>query len=90
MAFQAVSTKSLESRRVTKYIKSEVSRILVRYASDNISPRPHLTQQLIADMIGIDSDEVKEALYSLKKEGLINLEHLRIVIKKELFQKVAG
>lgn len=78
----------LENSRTAENNKTMVSKILVRYATDGIPGHPRLTQQAIADMIGNDNEGVKEALFSLEDEGLIRLEHLRIVVNRKLLEKV--
>ena len=78
----------VKNRQTTEKNKNMVSRILVRYARDGFPKCQRLTQEMIAEMIGADKEEVKETLFSLEDEGLIRLEHLRIVVKNTLFQKV--
>ena len=78
----------VKNRQTTEKNKNMVSRILVRYTRDGFPKCQRLTQEMIAEMIGADKEEVKETLFSLEDEGLIRLEHLRIVVKNTLFQKV--
>jgi DNA-binding GntR family transcriptional regulator len=79
----------LKNSRTTEKNKNMVSRILVRYARGEITKCHHLTQQLIAEMIGVDKEVVKKTLFSLNDEGLIRLEHSCIVVKNKLLQTVA-
>lgn len=78
----------LKNSQTTEKNKNMVSRILVQYARGDITKCHRLTQQLIAEMIGVDKEVVKETLFSLNNEGLIKLEHSCIVVKNKLLQTV--
>ncbi len=80
----------LAKERTFGHIRGMVSKILLEYAGNGTTKRPRLTQLSIAEMIGTDEETVHMSLKSLQDEGIIKLEHLRIVINKELLQKVAG
>jgi len=76
--------------RTLGHIRGMVSKILLEYAGDGTTKRPRLTRLSIAEMIGTDKEAVHMSLKSLQDKEIIRLEHLRIVINKELLQKVAG
>jgi Mn-dependent DtxR family transcriptional regulator len=67
-----------------------VAKVLLEYAGNSTTERRQLTQRDIAAMVGTDWKTVQASLKSLQDEGAIRLEHLRVVINKELLQKVAG
>jgi hypothetical protein len=71
-------------------IKYSVLEILLKYATDGTAGRPRLTQLAMAEIIGTDRETIHAALISLQNEGIIRLEHLRIVIDQELLQRVVG
>jgi DNA-binding GntR family transcriptional regulator len=80
----------LMKKRTRHNIRGLVSKILLEYARDGTGRRPRLTQRAIAEMIGTDGETVRAALISLQSEGIIRLEHLRIVVDNELLQRAAG
>ena len=66
-----------------------VAKILLKYAEDSMVGGTRFTQRNIAEMIGADSRTVRASLKSLQDKGAIRLEHLRVIINKELLQKMA-
>ena len=79
----------LMKKRTRHNIRGLVSKILLEYARDGTGRRPRLTQQAIAEMIGTDGEAVRATLVSLQSEGIIRLEHLRIVVDDDLLQRAA-
>lgn len=79
----------LMKKRTHSNIRGLVSKILLEYARDGTGRRPRLTQQAIAEMIGTDGEAVCATLLSLQSEGIIRLEHLRIVVDDDLLQRAA-
>jgi CRP-like cAMP-binding protein len=71
-------------------IKSSVVEILLDYAKDGSARHPRLTQLAMAEMIGTSREMIGAVLMSLQDEGIIRLEHLRIVIDEESLHKVVG
>jgi DNA-binding MarR family transcriptional regulator len=90
MTLQDVPTTLLEQDRSFSHTRELVAKVLLEYAGDNTTERRQPTQRDIAGLVGTDWETVQASLKSLQDEGLIRLEHLRVVINKKLFQKVAG
>jgi DNA-binding MarR family transcriptional regulator len=67
-----------------------VARVLLDCASDSTTGRSRLAQRDIAALTGTDWGTVHMSLKSLQDEGVIRIERHRIVLNKELLQKVAG
>ena len=63
--------------------------MLLEYTGDGKTQRRQLAQRDMAIRGGIDWQKVHESLKSLQFEGAIRVERARIVINKELLQKVA-
>ena len=81
---------SLEQRRSFSQIRGLVAKALLEHAGDGTNERRQLTQRDIALSIGTDWETVHASLESLYKEGTIRIERHRIIIYKELLQKVTG
>jgi hypothetical protein len=71
-------------------IRGQVARVLLEHALKPANGHPGLSQRDIATMLATGWDMVHLSLKSLHKEGAISIEHNRIIIKKELLQKLAG
>ena len=72
------------------HVRGLVAQILLEYARDSTTERRQLTQRDIAVLVGTDWETIHSSLKSLQEEGAIRLERHRIIINKELLQKVAG
>lgn len=72
------------------HVKKLVARVLLEHAGDSTPGRPQLTQRDIAALVGTDWERVHMSLKSLQDEGAIRIEHHRLIVKKELLQKIAG
>lgn len=73
-----------------RHVIGRVAKILLEQASDGASPKPRLTQQEMAAMAGTAREVVARSLKALEEEGIIRLEHHRIVItdKKALQERM--
>jgi len=70
--------------------RGQVARILLEHAGNGDKGNNRLTQRDIATTLGTGWDIIHVTLKSLYQEGIIRMEHNRIIINKELLQKVAG
>lgn len=67
-----------------------VAKVLIEYTEDNKTERRHLSQQDIAILAGTSWEMVHASLKSLQNEGAIRVERHRIIINRDLLQKVTG
>jgi CRP/FNR family transcriptional regulator len=72
------------------YIKGKVARVLLERAADGVSGRPRVAQRDIAATVGTDWGTVHMSLKSMQDEGAIRIDRHRLIINKELLQKVAA
>jgi len=70
-------------------IRGRVARVLLEYANDGASGRPRVAQRDIAATAGTDWGMVHMSLKSMQDEGAIKIDRSRLIINKELLQKVA-
>ena len=75
-----------------KHVTARLAKILLEYAGDGAGPaKPRLTQQEMAAMAGTAREMIGRSLKELEDEGIIRLEHHRIVVAdKEALKKWAG
>ena len=75
-----------------KHVTARLAKILLEYAGDGVGPaKPRLTQQEMAAMAGTAREMIGRSLKELEDEGIIRLEHHRIVVSdKEALKKWAG
>ena len=75
-----------------KHVTARLAKILLEYAGDGVgSAKPRLTQQEMAAMAGTAREMIGRSLKELEDEGIIRLEHHRIVVSdKEALKKWAG
>jgi CRP/FNR family transcriptional regulator len=71
-------------------IRGRIARVLLEYANDGASGRPRVSQRDIAATAGTDWGMVHLSLKSMQDEGAIRIDRNRLIINKELLQKVAG
>ena len=72
-----------------RHVISRVARILLEHAGDEVSPKPRLTQQEMAAMAGTVREVVARSLKALEEEGVIKLDHHRILIPdKEALKQI--
>tara|TARA_B100001971_G_C18214864_1_gene553125 strand:- start:573 stop:1244 length:672 start_codon:yes stop_codon:yes gene_type:complete len=73
-----------------RHVTGRVAKILLEYAGAEKSAEPRLTQRDMAAMAGTVREVVSRSLKALEEEGVIRLEHHRIVItdKAALKEKV--
>jgi predicted transcriptional regulator len=90
MTLDGVTMTSTEQDHSFSYIRAQVARILLEYAKNGSNGQNLLTQREIATTLGSNIYQVHLSILSLYNEGLIRIEHRRIIIKKELLQKVAA
>ncbi len=73
------------------HVNGRVAKILLEYAGDGADQKSRLTQQDMAAMAGTAREMVSRALKDLEEEGVIRLDHHRIVIRdKKALQGIAG
>lgn len=63
-----------------RHVIGRVAKVLLEYVGDGTEPRPRLTQQEMAAMAGTAREVVGRSLKALEEEGVIRMEHHRIVI----------
>jgi predicted transcriptional regulator len=71
-------------------IRGRVARVLLEHAADGASGRPRVAQRDIAATLGANWGMVHMSLKSMQDEGAIKIDRNRLIINKELLQKVAG
>jgi CRP/FNR family transcriptional regulator len=73
-----------------RQVVSRVARVLLEYAGNGTGPRPRLTQQEMAAVVGSAREVVGRSLKTLQEEGLIRMDRNRIIItdKEALRQMV--
>ena len=72
------------------HIRGLVAKILLENTGDGTSERHRVTQRDIAMTVGTDWDMVHMSFKSMQEEGAIRIERHRLIINKELLQKLAG
>ncbi len=70
-------------------IKGQVAQVLLDHAGDNAGGQKRLTHRDMAAMLNTDWDKIHTSLKSLNDEGAIKIDGHRIIVEKELLQKVA-
>jgi DNA-binding GntR family transcriptional regulator len=75
--------------RTLPQIKGQVAKLLLEQAGNNHGNN-RLAQRDIAIALGTGWDMIHLALNSLLHDGVIRIERNRIILNKELIQKVAG
>lgn len=74
-----------------RHVINRIARVLLDYAGDGSGPRPRLTQQEIAAVVGTAREVVGRSLKTLQQEGVIRIERNRLVIvNKEGLRQMAG
>lgn len=80
-----------------RHVIGRVARLLLEYAKDHsgsgqeVSPKPRLTQQDMAAMVGTAREVVGRSLKTLEEEGAIRMDRHRIVIvNKEVLEEMSG
>ena len=75
-----------------RHVTARLAKILLEYAGDGVGPaKPRLTQQEMAAMAGTAREMIGRSLKELEDEGIIRLDHHRIVVTdKEALKKWAG
>ena len=63
-----------------RHVIGRIAKLLLEHAGDGASPRPRLTQQDMAAMVGTAREVVGRSLKALEEEGVIRMERHRIVI----------
>jgi hypothetical protein len=70
-------------------IRGRVARLLLEHAGDGASGRPRVAQRDIAAAVGADWGMIHMSLKSMQDEGAIRIDRHRLIIDKELLQKLA-
>jgi CRP/FNR family transcriptional regulator len=74
-----------------KHVTARLAKILLESAGDGASSKQRLTQQEMAAMAGTAREMIGRSLKELEYEGIIRLDHHRIVITdREALRKLAG
>ena len=80
-----------------RHVTGRIARLLMKYATDHaeqsaeISPRPRLTQQDMAAMVGTAREVVGRSLKALEEEGAIQVDRHRIrIVNKEILEEMSG
>jgi CRP/FNR family transcriptional regulator len=75
-----------------RHVTARLAKILLEYAGDGVNlAKPRLTQQEMAAMAGTAREMIGRSLKELEDEGIIRLDHHRIVVTdKEALKKWAG
>lgn len=74
-----------------RHVINRIARVLLDYAGDGAGPRPRLTQQEIASIVGTAREVVGRSLKTLQQEGVIRMERNRLVIvSKEGLKQMAS
>jgi CRP/FNR family transcriptional regulator len=74
-----------------KHVTARLAKILLEYAGDGSAPRQRLTQQEMAAIAGTAREIIGRSLKELEGEGVIRMDHHRIVITdKEALRRMAG
>jgi len=63
-----------------RHVIGRIAKLLLEYATDGSGPRPRLTQQDMAAMVGSAREVVGRSLKTLEEEGAIKMERHRIVV----------
>jgi len=72
------------------HIRGLVARVLLDRAGDVTNGQHRVAQRDIAATLGTDWGMVHMSLKSMQDEGAIRIERHRLIINKELLQKMAG
>jgi CRP-like cAMP-binding protein len=70
--------------------KTQIAKILLENAGDKFAKRGQLAQRDMALLVGVCWEMVHASLVSLKSEGAIRVERHKIVINKELLNKLVS
>ena len=80
-----------------RHVIGRVAKLLLEYAKDHtglgqeVSPKPRLTQQDMAAMVGTAREVLGRSLKALEEEGAIRMDRHRIVIaNKEILEEMSG
>ena len=74
-----------------KPVAGRVAKILLEYAGNGAGPRQRLTQQDMAAIAGTAREVVGRSLKALETDGVIRMDHHRIVITdREALEDIAG
>jgi CRP/FNR family transcriptional regulator len=82
--------KLLAGERTFNHTRGMVAKVLLEHAGDSTTEPRRLAQRDMAELAGTDWGTVHMSLRSLQDEGAIRIERHRIIVNKELLQKMAG
>lgn len=72
-------------------VVGRVAKLLLEHAENGPGPRPHLTQQEMAAMVGTAREMVGRSLRALEEKGAIRIDRHRIVlVDKEALRETVG
>ena len=72
------------------HIRGLVARVLLEHAGDGTNGQSRVAQRDIAAIVGTDWGTVHMSLKSMQDEGAIQIERHRLILNKQLLQKLAG
>jgi DNA-binding transcriptional regulator YhcF (GntR family) len=81
---------TLSAGRTLSQAKSQIAKVLLKNAGDASLKRQRLNLRDMASLLGVEWETVHKSLESLKNEGAIRLERHRIIINKELLNKLVS
>lgn len=74
-----------------RHVLNRIARVLLDHAEDGAGPKPKLTQQDMAAIVGTAREVVGRSLKTLQEEGVIRMDRNRLVIvNKEMLRQMAG
>jgi DNA-binding MarR family transcriptional regulator len=89
MILQDIPSALLSQDQSFGYVRGLVALVLLEHAGNGTTERRWLTQRDIANITGTSWEMVHVSLKSLQKEGAIRIERHRLIINRELLQKIA-
>jgi hypothetical protein len=90
MIFQDIPSTLLSQDQSFGHVRGLVAGVLLENAGDGKAERRRLAQRDIARITGTSWEMVHMSLKSLQDEGAIRIEGHRLIINKELLQKIDG
>ncbi len=90
MTLMGVPMTILEQAQPFARVRCQVAKILLEQTGNSVDGHNRLTQRDMATMLGTGWDMIHVTLKALNQQGIIKIDRNRIIINKELLQKVAG
>ena len=90
MILQDIPSALISQDKSFGHVRELVAGVLLEHAGDGTTERRWLTQRDIATITGTSWEMVHVSLQSLRDERAIRIERHRLIINRELLQKIAG